>query len=435
MYAVETADIQEDSLYIEMFHELSKYKTLSHSEIDWQKVFENSLLLLEKSLDTRIFRGFVLSVIAINNKDVITKFKDVIEHYNKVWVGVYSELLNGNSKSAKIQLKFFVDPVNELIEANNTHKLNVSNDIVAECNKIFNSFNDSLKTNFPSMVETKKEEKLVDKANKVDSFQSTGKSIESMDVREYREYFFNLGRKLLAKDIDNIAGYSFFWEAVWGKIVQEIPHKNFITEIRYPEQNTIDIVKKLQEYSYDNVVTALSNIFLNPFWFEGYKIFIDYSIKAEKKYIAEHIKTLVRLQLEKYKWIKDLCFSNKTAFCSQELYDYFFKEPSAANDVPAKEVVVETAVEVPVVVKGKKEKADSRSLKSRLASINGEIDGSLKSKVDGLIHLAEIMKSNGFDNNAEILYQEVLNIMNTTLLKDYLTIEYNNIINLQSSDK
>ena len=38
VYADEIVDIQDDVHYTEMYNELSKYKTLSHSEIDWHKV-------------------------------------------------------------------------------------------------------------------------------------------------------------------------------------------------------------------------------------------------------------------------------------------------------------------------------------------------------------------------------------------------------------
>ena len=42
--------------------------------------------------------------------------------------------------------------------------------------------------------------------------------------------------------------------------------------------------------------------------------------------------------------------------------------------------------------------------------------------VNGLISLAETMHANGLDNSADILYIEVINLMETTLLKDYLIV-------------
>ena len=72
---------------------------------------------------------------------------------------------------------------------------------------------------------------------------------------------------------------------------------------------------------------------------------------------------------------------------------------------------------------------------SRLNIINNELDNSIKSRVNGLISLAETMHANGLDNSADILYIEVINLMETTLLKDYLIEEYTNIKEQQHIDK
>lgn len=420
LYAKEILDIQDNVLYIEMYHELSKYKTLSHSEIDWHKVYRNSLALLKKSLDTRVFRGFILGVISINTNDVFVKLNEVINHYHLLWSSVYKEYAEVNSKQEKIQNKFFKDPLNELIEAHNTYKVNIPAEIVLNINVAINDFNKSLNTNFQLMVvSSKKESKPNKHISQKDTLSISTKSIESMDIREYREYFFSLGSKLLEKDILNITGYSLFWEGVWGRIIQEVPHKNNITSVRYPEQTTIEIVKNIKDYTSENIIRALSNLLLNPFWFEGYKIFIDYSNKVNQHIIATHVKTLVCLQLSKFEWITNLYFSNNEAFCTNSLYNFF-------NDNQSKHGVdIVTAPNKPV--KHKKENLDTKSLKARLNMINNGLDDSIKSRINGLISLAETMQANGLDNNADILYTEVINLMETTLLKDYLMEEYRNI--------
>ncbi len=258
VYADEIVDIQDDVHYTEMYNELSKYKTLSHSEIDWHKVYTNSLDLLKKSLDTRVFRGFILGVISINTNDVFIKLNEVINHYHALWSNVYKKYAEENSKQAKIQNKFFTDPLNELIEANNTYKVNIPTEIVLNINAVIDDFNNNLNTNFQLMiVPAKKEDKPSENISQNNTLSISTKSIESMDTREYREYFFSLGRKLLEKDILNIAGYSLFWEGVWGRITQEVPHKNNITAVRYPEHNTIEIIKNISEYTSGNIIRAL----------------------------------------------------------------------------------------------------------------------------------------------------------------------------------
>ena len=89
----------------------------------------------------------------------------------------------------------------------------------------------------------------------------------------------------------------------------------------------------------------------------------------------------------------------------------------------------ETVIEHSKPAKNKKEQLDTKLLKTRLHTINNEIDDSIKSRLHGLISLAETMHINGLDNNARILYINVINIMETTLLKDYLHEEYINIKN------
>ena len=428
VYADEIVDIQDDVHYTEMYNELSKYKTLSHSEIDWHKVYTNSLDLLKKSLDTRVFRGFILGVISINTNDVFIKLNEVINHYHALWSNVYKKYAEENSKQAKIQNKFFTDTLNELIEANNTYKVNIPTEIVLNINAVIDDFNNNLNTNFQLMiVPAKKEDKPSENISQNNTLSISTKSIESMDTREYREYFFSLGRKLLEKDILNIAGYSLFWEGVWGRITQEVPHKNNITAVRYPEHNTIEIIKNISEYTSGNIIRALSNLLLNPFWFEGYKIFIDYSNKVNQHTIASHIKSLACLQLTKFEWITKLHFSNNESFCSRSLYNFF------NDNQPHYRVEVVTEPSKPV--KHKKENLDTKSLKERLNIINNELDNSIKSRVNGLISLAETMHANGLDNSADILYIEVINLMETTLLKDYLIEEYTNIKEQQHIDK
>lgn len=424
MYANNIVDISDDTLFVELLNELGKYKTLSHSEIDWQKVYDNSVKLLEQTLDTRVFRGFVLSTISLNNDSVFIKLNDVLSSYHSIWKDVYELYSKEHTKKAKLQNKFFIDPINELIEANNTYKVNISPEIVSNINILLTDFNNSLNTNFKIMVVPIKNDNKSQVENNFKSSSSSisNKSIESMDRREYREYFFNIGSKLLEQDIANLSAYSFYWEGVWGRINQEISHKNNISEIRYPEQNTINMLKNIQEYTYEYISKSFSNLLLNPFWFEGYKIFIDYAISQKKETVADHIKLLVKMQLEKYPWLLNLCFSNQEKFCSEDLYNYYISEKTI-------EITVEKIIEkeIPVLVKPtkeKKEKSGVKSLVSQLHNIDDEIDESIKSKIDSLILIADAMQANNMNNNAALLYSEIIKLMETTMLKDYLNEKY-----------
>lgn len=425
-YANEINDVQDDALYVEMLEELSRYKTLSHSEIDWEKVYSNSLELLTKSLDTRIFRGFILSVISINNDDVFKKLCEVNHHYKSVWSNVYSLYAEKNSRQAKIQNKFFTDPVNEIIECNNTYKINIPSDIIKDINDVICIFNEELSTNFQLMnIPVKKDDNKKSNEKAAVSYNNV-KSIESMDNREYREYFFSLARSLLEKNILNFTAYSLFWEGAWGRVLSEVPHKNNVTEIRYPESNTINVIKNISEYNSENIIRSISNLLLNPFWFEGYKIFIEGALNSNQAEIAYYVKVLACMQLKKFNWISTLYFSNNEAFCSKELYAYFCEDK---KQQPEKHAVTNK------VSDNKEENLDKKTLKAQLNIINDEVNESVKSRIHGLINLAKVMEVNGFINNASIIYVEVLKLMETTLLKDYLQEEYINIKNNELINK
>ena len=78
MFAETVKDIQNDEQYIALYDEISKYKTLSHGEIQWERVFNESLSLLKISLDTRVLRGFILSIISLNDSKHFKLFQELL---------------------------------------------------------------------------------------------------------------------------------------------------------------------------------------------------------------------------------------------------------------------------------------------------------------------------------------------------------------------
>ena len=245
---------------------------------------------------------------------------------------------------------------------------------------------------------------------------ATLKSIDSMDMREYREYFFNIAKVVLAVDILNPAGYNFFFEGCWGKIKKEPSHKNYITEIRFPQENTCSIVKNTAEFDYKNIISVFSNIMLNPFWFEGYKYFIELAEKHKAYNVAKQIRLLVLYSLNKFPALRELMFSNSTPFCSEELYKYFLGDNHAVQVKKEQETI-------------KNKKSHDKSLQNILEDINSSVENSTKSYITSLLKIADILYDNSLENNAAIIYRQIAVLMENTYLKDYLTEEYEYIQN------
>lgn len=414
MYAEIVKDIQNDEQYIALYDEISKYKTLSHGEIQWERVFNESLSLLQTSLDTRVLRGFVLSIISLNDSRHFILFQELLLHYTKYWKEAIKSFDKLNTRLVKLQNKFLQDALIELVENNNEQKINIDEETVKSINNSIDLLNNEFSFNIPKMIVFEKQKEVQKVKENVSTYScAASKSIDSMDMREYREYFFNIAKVVLAVDILNPAGYNFFYEGCWGKIIKEPSHKNNITEIRFPQENTCSIVKNTSVFDYQNIISVFSNIMLNPFWFEGYKHFIELAEKNKAFNVAKQVRLLVLYSLSKFPVLKELMFSNSEPFCSEELYKFFAEDSQMKKE---QEI-------------SKKKKSHSKSMQNILEDINSSVENNIKSYITSLMKIADTLFDNSLENNAAIIYRQIAALMENTYLKDYLTDEYKHIQN------
>ncbi|MDE7314817.1 MAG: type VI secretion system domain-containing protein, partial [Mucispirillum sp.] len=173
------------------------------------------------------------------------------------------------------------------------------------------------------------------------------------------------------------------------------------------------IVKNTSKFDYQNIISMFSNIILNPFWFEGYKYFIDLAEKNKAYNIANQIRLLVLYSFNKFPALKELMFSNRAPFCSEELYKYFLEDNQSKKEQ-------ETM---------KKKKAHNKPLQNILEDINRSVGNSTKSYITSLLKIADTLYDNSLENNAAIIYRQIAALMENTYLKDYLTEEYEQIQN------
>ncbi|EAH5171041.1 nucleobase:cation symporter, partial [Campylobacter jejuni] len=65
--------------------EMSKYKTLNHENISWDKVYQYSqFILLNHSLDFKICNYFLLSCFNLNNEECFEKLLLLFQHLKKL---------------------------------------------------------------------------------------------------------------------------------------------------------------------------------------------------------------------------------------------------------------------------------------------------------------------------------------------------------------
>lgn len=408
---------------LEIYHfledEMSKYKTLNHENIKWDKVYEYSLEILQRfSMDARICNHFVLSCIALDNE----KHFKIMSELFRFLVDILQrspEKLGKNTDIFNMQKKKIKSIVENLIMEANKLNLSYSRQIVADLNHTFLILGKVLECNFKEILITSKvqENEVILPTNKQVKLHTQSSNIDGTDIvslndREYRLFFNHLAFKLLENDRENINAYAIFVEAMWGRISALPTHIETITQINCPDKNLIQILLQSNGDELEHIKCFMSNLALNPFWIEGLKFFCEFLHKYKKTNAYELVKALTRDFLVKFKDISNLKFSNGKPMCESHILNYFLKQNNIkfnhTNHTESK------------INKNKR----SDDINEILLDINTKNNDSLSSQINAMIEIANLFEEKNMQNNAKILYIQIKDLMEKTFLKDYLLEDY-----------
>lgn len=402
---------------LEIYHfledEMSKYKTLNHEYIKWNKVYEYSLEILQRfSVDARIYHYFVLSCIALNNEEsfrIMNKLFEFLVHIlqnSPENLGKNADTLNAQKKKIKSVVQHFI------IE---TDRLSLSHfpQIIMDLNHTFRILGKILECDFKE-IQVKQEiqkSEVISSTRKQVEFHTQNPNTNSLNDREYRIFFNHLAFELLEKNKDNLNAYAMFVEAMWGRIRTLPIHNESITQIKYPDKNLIQILLENNFDELEHIKCFMSNLALNPFWIEGLKLFCESLYKRKKISASKLLNTLTREFLIKFKEISNLKFSNGESMCEEQVFNYFLKQDIDFNHIK------------PKANKNKQNNIDEILLDMNTQNSNN----SIFSHINALIEMARFFEEKNMPNNARILYIQVKDLMEKTLLKDYLSEEYSKI--------
>ena len=408
-------DFLESELYISLNDEMSKYKTLMHDTIKWDYVFSSALKgLTEFSLDAKLLNFLAISAINLNQKDA---FKKLIEAF-AYFLSIFKEkpnLLAKNEKQIPAKKKIIAQTIELFTQVHrdgiNLDELDAKafNELVPELSKELGIHIDTL------YVEDKKEEKLNDEKVKVavksEPFYHQNASFSSNDIsifndREFREYFVNLSLMLLKSDIKNFNAYALIFEAMWGRIKALPVNSEQITQIRFPDENLILLFKNLKELTLENLEKFIRNLALNPFWLEGVKIFCEFLQDTGLTKQSELVRNMVINFTEKFPDIKKLKFQSGEPFFSEDTGKFFIKSESinfSSNNKDKTNMSLEELI---------------RELDKNKHSTNAQ------SELGFMLELSKIFTAQGMNNNAKATYMQIVNFIENTELKDYLSDIY-----------
>ena len=408
-------NFSENELYISLIDEMSKYKTLTHDTIKWDYVFSSSLKALsEFSLDVKLLNFLAISAINLNQKD---SFKTLIEAFSFFLTTLKQEpnLLAKNEKQVPAKKKIFAQTI-ELFTQAHRDGINLDETDARAFNELVPELSRELSTHFDTLYieEKNKQTQKVEEPKqpqKTEPNYSQSVSFGSSDIstfsdREFREYFVNLSISLLKNDIKNLTAYSLVFEAMWGRIKALPVSSEQVTQIRYPDENLILLFKNMKEASQENLEKFIRNLALNPFWIDGVRIFCEFLRSSGLSEQSELVSNMTLNFIEKFSDMKKLKFQSEEAFFSEESAKFFSKKESA-NFISSDEMKKDMSFEELI-------KALDRS----------KYTTNSQSELSFLLELSKIFTSQGMDNNAKVVYSQIVKFIENTELKDYLSDIY-----------
>ncbi|WP_077247136.1 type VI secretion system domain-containing protein [Helicobacter pullorum] len=394
--------------------EMAKYKTLNHSNIQWEIVYELSLEILQShSLDMKFCLYLTLACIQLNNEE---KFGVLLEFLKYAKEFLWQENTTTISKKQKeAQKKKLKNIIITFTEAGNSH-LNIASHI-DNFNNLLIDFENLLScqfTRFEKQQNNKVDKSIPSEFSLHKSRQAT--DANTLDDRGYRDYYQQLACTILENDIDNINAYALLLEAMWGRIKTLPIHDNFLTQIRKPDKQLVDFLLTNKNSELEYIQHFIKNLSLNPFWLEGLKIFCEFLEKHNRIEAKNIISISVNHFINKfYENIIKLKFENGELFCKEEILNYFLEK----NSQPSQQV------EPPKETNPKNNKKIKKDFEKIFADINEKNNGdSIFHNINILREMAKTFEEKGMQKNAEVIYTQLINIMEQTPLKDYLLEDY-----------
>ena len=404
-------NFSENELYISLIDEMSKYKTLTHDTIKWDFVYSSSLKALsEFSLDVKLLNFLAISAVNLNDKDA---FRSLISAFSFFLTTLKQEpsLLAKNEKQVPAKKKIFAQTI-ELFTQAHRDGINLDEADARAFNELVPELSRELSTHFDTLyIEEKSEQaqKVEEPKQPAKAEPSYSQSISfgSSDIstfsdREFREYFVNLSISLLKNDIKNLTAYSLIFEAMWGRIKALPVSSEQVTQIRYPDENLILLFKNMKEANLGNLEKFIRNLALNPFWIDGVRIFCEFLRSSGLSEQGELVSSMTLNFIEKFPDMKKLKFQSEEAFFSEESAKFFSKKEST-NFISSDEMKKDMSFEELI-------KALDRS----------KYTTNSQSELSFLLELSKIFTSQGMDNNAKVVYSQIVKFIENTELKDYL---------------
>ena len=377
-------DFSNDAFLDELQDEMSKYKTLAHETIKWDRVFDCSYQILQSfSLDTKFFSFLCIAATNINSPKNYEILKDVLEFFLEA-LKDDPQRLGQTEKLLAIKRKIFINSLDGFIEELNKQNLNCPQNFVDSIVFLLNELEKIIDHKFVNIDISAYASKQSESENVQPSHTqianqpqsnthatislnfATHTDIKAINDREYRDFFVNLSLELLKDDLQNINAYAIFMQALWGRI------------------------KALPTNS-------------DPFWIEGLMIFCKFLRKNNLFFIENYISEQTAVFLNNHIDIRKLKFQNSEDMCSKETFDFFMSQKyTKQKNAPDKNINDLDINEILIDINAKNTTNNSRE------------------NLNSMLLMASAFSDKGMKSNAKTIYAQIVNFIENTELKEYL---------------
>ena len=418
-------NFSNDTFLDELQDEMSKYKTLAHETIKWDRVFDCSYQILQSfSLDTKFFSFLCIAATNINFPKNYEILKDVLEFFLEVFKDD-PQRLGQTEKLLAIKRKIFINSLDGFIEELNKQNLNCPQNFVDSMVFLLNELEKIIDHKFVNIDISAYSSKQSESENVQPSHTqianqpqsnthatlslnfATHADIKAINDREYRDFFVNLSLELLKDDLQNINAYAIFMQALWGRIKALPTNSDFISPVRYPDQNLIINIKNIESLNLENLILFIRNLVLNPFWIDGLMIFCKFLRKNNLFFIENYISEQTAVFLNNHIDIRKLKFQNSEDMCPKETFDFFMSQKNTKpkntsdkniNDLDINEILID--------INAKNTTNNSRE------------------NLNSMLLMASAFSDKGMKSNAKTIYAQIVNFIENTELKEYLSDIY-----------
>lgn len=238
--------------------------------------------------------------------------------------------------------------------------------------------------------------------------------IDTSNERAWKNTLFKVVDYLLERDISCVLGYQLRRYAIWNNITSTPVSEGNKTPLSPPSIDRVsDYEKAMSEPTLALWKDIEHSLTVSPYWFEGHYLSANIAMSLGYQDVAIGIKKSLQDFLDRLPQLKNLCFNDNTAFCSDRLSNWLNEKANLTLEL-SHSYSDENLFDI----------AKNEGISIALAQLNNKQNVDLRDKFYDQITLADLLVQQGFDQIAKQHYFAIYTAIQQLPIKDWETSLY-----------